>query len=122
AEAPQKPGIPTPSRDAWASAGTPLWGQTGDNAEFTLELRLWSPPEEFDGEGQAMASLERRGNRFRVIFRLGGRKHHVSVKATDHKDAEACRVRLEENLRLVERGPPVGPPGAGPRPLLPPPG
>src|SRR5262245_9866927 len=51
-----------------------------------------------------MASLERRGNRFRVIFRLGGRKHHVNVKATDEKDAEAYRVRLEENLRLVERG------------------
>src|SRR5262245_13779845 len=51
-----------------------------------------------------MASLEQRGNRFRIIFRLGGRKHHVSVKTTDRKDAEACIVRLEENLRLVERG------------------
>ncbi|MBA4067430.1 MAG: hypothetical protein C0501_27720 [Isosphaera sp.] len=51
-----------------------------------------------------MASLERRGNRFRVIFRLGGRKLHVSVNASDQKDAEACLVRLEENLRLVERG------------------
>jgi integrase len=51
-----------------------------------------------------MASLEQRGNRFRVIFRLGGQKHHVSVKAADRRDAEACLVRLEENLRLVERG------------------
>src|SRR5262249_25768251 len=59
-----------------------------------------------------MASLERRGNRYRVIFRLGGRKHHVSVKATDEKDAEACRVRLEENLRLVERGRLTVPAGA----------
>jgi integrase len=51
-----------------------------------------------------MASLEQRGNRFRVIFRLGGQKHRVSVNASDKKDAEACLVRLEENLRLVERG------------------
>jgi integrase len=51
-----------------------------------------------------MASLEQRGNGFRIIFRLGGRKHHVSVTATDRRDADACRVRLEENLRLVERG------------------
>lgn len=51
-----------------------------------------------------MASLEQRGNRFRVIFRLSGRKHYVSVKASDRRDAEACLVRLEENLRLVERG------------------
>ena len=59
-----------------------------------------------------MASLERRGNGFRVVFRLGGRKHHVSVSASDTKDAEACRVRLEENLRLVERGRLVIPDGA----------
>jgi len=59
-----------------------------------------------------MASLERRGNRYRVIVRLGGRKHHVSLKATDEKDAEACRVRLEENLRLVERGRLTVPAGA----------
>jgi integrase len=51
-----------------------------------------------------MASLEQRGNRFRVIFRLGGKKHRVSVNSPDKKDAEACLVRLEENLRLVERG------------------
>ena len=59
-----------------------------------------------------MASLERRGNRYRVIFRLGGQKHHVCVKATDEKDAEACRVRLEENLRFVERGRLAVPDGA----------
>ena len=59
-----------------------------------------------------MASLERRGNRYRVIFRLGGQKHHVGVKATDPKDADACRVRLEENLRLVERGRLTVPDGA----------
>ena len=59
-----------------------------------------------------MASLEQRGNRFRAIFRLGGAKHSVSVKAADRKDAEAGLVRLEENLRLVERGRLVIPDGA----------
>ena len=59
-----------------------------------------------------MASLEQRGNRFRVIFRLGGAKHHVGVKAADRKEAEAGLVRLEENLRLVERGRLVVPEGA----------
>lgn len=51
-----------------------------------------------------MASLEQRGNRYRVAFRLGGQKHQVAVKASDSKEAEACLARLEENLRLVERG------------------
>src|SRR5262249_18780659 len=59
-----------------------------------------------------MASLERRGNRFRVIFRLGGQKHHVSVKASEEKDGEACLIRLEENLRLVDRGRLTVPDGA----------
>jgi hypothetical protein len=34
------------------------------------------------------------------------------VKAGDRKEAEACLVRLEENLRLVERGKMSVPPGA----------
>jgi integrase len=59
-----------------------------------------------------MASLEQRGNRFRIVFRLGGVKISVNVKATDRKDAEASRLRLEENLRLVERGRLVIPQGA----------
>ena len=59
-----------------------------------------------------MASLEQRGNRFRVVFRLGGAKRHVGVKAADRKEAEAGLARLEENLRLVERGRLIVPEGA----------
>ena len=59
-----------------------------------------------------MASLERRGNRYRIIFRLGGTKHHVGVNAADRKDAEAGLARLEENLRMVERGRLAVPDGA----------
>ena len=51
-----------------------------------------------------MASLDHRGNHYRVAFRLGGQKFQVAVKAKDSKEAEACLARLEENLRLVERG------------------
>ncbi len=61
-----------------------------------------------------MASLEQRGNRFRVIFRLSGTKHYVSVKAADRNEAEAGLARLEENLRLVERGQLKIRPGPGP--------
>lgn len=51
-----------------------------------------------------MASLEQRGNRFRVTFRLGGKKFQVALKAIESKEAQNCLARLEENLRLVERG------------------
>jgi integrase len=51
-----------------------------------------------------MASLEKRGQRFRIAFRIGGRKHHISIKTTDPSEANSCLNRLAENLRLVERG------------------
>lgn len=59
-----------------------------------------------------MAWLERRGERFRLVFRFRGNKFHVNLKATDPKEADGCRGRLEENLRLVERGRMAVPPGA----------
>jgi integrase len=51
-----------------------------------------------------MAWLERRGERFRIAFRFRGEKYHVNLKADDSKEADGCLARLEENLRLVERG------------------
>jgi integrase len=59
-----------------------------------------------------MAWIERRGERFRLVFRFRGGKFHVNLKATDAKQADGCRARLEENLRLVERGRMTVPPGA----------
>ncbi|WP_165253479.1 tyrosine-type recombinase/integrase [Paludisphaera soli] len=59
-----------------------------------------------------MASLEERSGRFRVIFRHGGRKFQHSLGTRDRREAEACLVRLEENLRLLERGRLTPPPGA----------
>lgn len=59
-----------------------------------------------------MAWLERRGTRYRVLFRFRSQKYHFNLKASDPKEADACRARLEENLRLVERGRLTVPPGA----------
>jgi integrase len=59
-----------------------------------------------------MAWLERRGERFRVVFRFSGERFHVNLKASEPKEADACLARLEENLRLVERGRLTVPEGA----------
>lgn len=59
-----------------------------------------------------MASIEKRGKRFRLIFRFNEKRHAVNLKSKDRKDAEACRIRLEENQQLVERGRLTVPTGA----------
>jgi integrase len=59
-----------------------------------------------------MASLEVRGQRYRVVFRYGGRKFQHPLKTADQAEAESCRARVEENLRLLERGRLMLPPGA----------
>lgn len=65
------------------------------------------------GEVAAMASLQRRASgRFRVIFCFGGERHFVSLKTKDGREAERSRVRVEENLRDLERGRLELPPGA----------
>jgi integrase len=51
-----------------------------------------------------MAWLEQRSGLYRIAFRHGGRKLHYSVGSDDPKEAQVCLARLEENLRLVERG------------------
>jgi integrase len=59
-----------------------------------------------------MAWLEQRGERFRIAFRFRGEKFRINLKATDPKEADGCLARLEENLRLVERGRLAVPAGA----------
>lgn len=51
-----------------------------------------------------MAWIERRGEKFRVKFRYGGRNFQVALGTDDERQAELDRLRLEENLRLLERG------------------
>jgi integrase len=59
-----------------------------------------------------MAWVESRGKSFRLSFRFNDRLYRVNLKSPDRQDAEACRIRLEENLRLVERGRIAVPTGA----------
>jgi integrase len=59
-----------------------------------------------------MAWLERRGDRFRAVFRFRGQRFNVNLKAADEREAKSCLARLEENLRLVERGRMAVPTGA----------
>ncbi len=59
-----------------------------------------------------MAWLERRGKRFRVVFRFQDQRFLAILKTADAKEAEACLGRVEENLRLVERGRLTVPDGA----------
>lgn len=51
-----------------------------------------------------MASLERRSDRFRLVFRFGGRKFQYPLGTHDEREALSCLHRLEENLRLLNRG------------------
>jgi len=41
---------------------------------------------------------------FKVCFRLGNRRLKKTVKTTDRREAEGVLARMEENLRLLERG------------------
>ena len=51
-----------------------------------------------------MASLEFRSNCYRIIFRFAGKKFQHSLRTANEREAEGCLARLEENLRLLERG------------------
>jgi integrase len=53
-----------------------------------------------------MAWLERHpaSGCFKICFRRGGRQFKKTVQTTSRSDAEAIRLRLEENIGLVERG------------------
>jgi len=54
--------------------------------------------------GLHMAWLEKRGNRFRIKFRYGGRELRYPLKTASQEDADAALSRLEENLALLNRG------------------
>ena len=53
-----------------------------------------------------MASLEQQGSggNYRVIFWFGGRKFSRTLKTSKDEEAVSVLHRLEENIRLVERG------------------
>lgn len=59
-----------------------------------------------------MASLERRGTKFRLVFRYAGRKFQHPLRTASEREAAACLERVEENIRLLERGRLALPPDA----------
>jgi integrase len=50
-----------------------------------------------------MAFLERRGNRFRVIFRYGGRRYTHTLTTTDENIAQGLKGGIEKTLMLLEQ-------------------
>ena len=51
-----------------------------------------------------MAWLEQRAGRYRVCFRYGGKKLRHELKTEDEDEAKGLVARVEENLKLMERG------------------
>lgn len=51
-----------------------------------------------------MASLEQRGNTFRIVFRYAGKKYQHRLRGASEREARGCAERIEENIRLLERG------------------
>ncbi len=52
-----------------------------------------------------MAWLEvKNSGQYHIAFRFGNQKFKRSLRTTDRKDAEAAKSRVDENIRLVERG------------------
>lgn len=59
-----------------------------------------------------MASIEKRGRSYRIVFRLEGRKYSRALQTTNERDATTSLVRLEDNLRRVSLGTLTIPEGA----------
>ncbi|MBI1310944.1 tyrosine-type recombinase/integrase [bacterium] len=51
-----------------------------------------------------MAWLTKRGNVFHLGFRYSGRIFRTSLKTADRRTANAAVARVDENIRLIERG------------------
>ncbi len=52
-----------------------------------------------------MAWLEvKNSGQYHIAFRFGNQKFKRSLRTTNRKDAEAAKSRVDENIRLVERG------------------
>ena len=51
-----------------------------------------------------MASLEKRGDTYRVVFWFANQKYSKSLKTSKKSDAETRLLNLEETIRLVECG------------------
>ena len=64
------------------------------------------------GRIDPMASLEKRGGSFRVVFRFGGVKFSRGLSTSNEKAALSAVAQLEDNLRRIELGVLAVPEGA----------
>src|SRR5262249_24184466 len=55
-------------------------------------------------EGSGVATLEKRGGSYRVIFYYRNERFTRSLKTDDRRKAEQLKGRLEGNLELLEQG------------------
>ena len=51
-----------------------------------------------------MGSIEKRNNRFRLIFYHAGRRYTASLKTADRREAEAAAGAVERCLMHLEQG------------------
>src|SRR5262245_57155145 len=51
-----------------------------------------------------MATLERRKNRFRVIFYFSGQRYTSSLKAASEREAESLAASVDRTLMLLSQG------------------
>lgn len=58
-----------------------------------------------------MASLEKRGDTYRIVFRFRGIKYSRALDTRNERDAEASRKRVEANLYDLETGRLIAPQG-----------
>jgi integrase len=64
--------------------------------------RIWE--EQGNGRAPSVATLEKRGDSYRVIFYYQNVRFTRSLKTEDRKKAEEQKLRLEGNLALLEQG------------------
>jgi integrase len=86
-----------------------IWGQIGDKLRlrciYVDHARLdRDTPLAYDSAEVRMASLERRGGRFRIVFRYDGQRFRHALDTQDEATATGSLARLEENLQLLNRG------------------
>jgi len=63
-------------------------------------------------EGIDMATLDKRGNGYRLIFYFRGRRFQHALKAETEKEAKQLKIVLERNLELLHQGALALPEGA----------
>jgi integrase len=59
-----------------------------------------------------MATVERRGERYRLIFYHAGRRYAASLKTTKERDADSIAGSVDRTLMLLQQGALALPPGA----------